>query len=103
MLTPQKYAVARCYLGVLGIITSDNLETVNYSNGQNGKAWTGFSLEDTTTYFNNTERKVSKGDLWCSKQPEILYYLTAEEVEFDGEFSIEKTLESMTLNLENYI
>jgi hypothetical protein len=72
----KQYSIARCSLGVLGIITSKTPADVTYSDGSHGIAWTGISLEnvsiDAMNNFTGKQINIKAGDLWCSKMPTFI-------------------------------
>ena len=94
----KQYAVAKCSLGVLGIITSTEMEEVTYSDGNKGVAWTGFVVEPTQIegIKGNAGKiiDVKVGNLWCSKRPEVVKLLEKEDCEENGIFSLDKTLKN---------
>ena len=65
----KQYAIAKCSLGVLGIITSSKMEEVTYSDGNKGVAWTGFVVEPTQIEGIKGDAgkiiDVKVGNLWC--------------------------------------
>lgn len=95
----QQYAVAKCSLGVKGIITSTKMEEVTYSDGNKGIAWTGFVVEPITIEGIKGDAgkiiDVRVGNLWCSKRPEVIKLLNKEDCEENGVFSLEKTLKNI--------
>lgn len=71
-LKPQKFAVARCGVGALGLILCNEPQEVIYDDGNRGMAWTGIQLQHTTLTLNDGRKVVVKpGDPWSSKNPEV--------------------------------
>lgn len=72
-LKPKKGAVAKCGLGCLGLITSNE----PLPRREDGKqVWQGIHLEDReVTYPNGEVKRVKEGDFWCSAKPQVLVYL----------------------------
>lgn len=61
-MTIHKGCIARCSLGLLGLVTSDEPELVMYPDGHKGLAWTGIQLTDQ---YGNI------GKLWSSRDPTL--------------------------------
>lgn len=79
----KKYAIARCSLGVYGIITVDAPQPVQYADGNKGEAWTGFVIRGTIIagiggHVGKTIH-VKAGDLWSSKRPVFVAQLHCVE------------------------
>lgn len=79
----KKYAIARCSLGVYGIITVDAPQPVQYADGNTGEAWTGLVVRDTIIagiggHAGQTIH-VKEGNLWSSKRPVVVGQLHCVE------------------------
>lgn len=61
-MKPRKGAIAVCSRGILGLITSEQPEEVEYPDGNKGVAWTGIQLDH------------NPGAPWSSREPKVLYY-----------------------------
>ena len=59
--TPRKGSIAICSLGMLGLITSDGLEEITYSDGNTGLAFIGIHLN-----------MQNLGNKWSSRNPVII-------------------------------
>lgn len=85
----KTYQIAFCSLGVVGLITSDGKEKVTYAGGNTSEAFTGFAIHDTAIKgIKQNEGKIisiRKGDLWCSKNPEIITTIKLEDSLSDQE------------------
>lgn len=69
---PSKRAIARCSLGCLGLITSEEAVEVTYGDGNKGLAWTGIHLEDSGP-IHPFSFKI--GDPWSSRNPTVVGHL----------------------------
>lgn len=76
---PKRFAIARCSLGIYGIITCDDPQPVTYADGNTGVAWTGIVVRDTIVQgiggHAGKTIKVKEGNKWCSKRPVVISYL----------------------------
>lgn len=75
----KKNAIAKCSLGIYGLITVDEMKEVTYADGNKGVSWTGLVIRDKIIAgINGHEGKtihVKEGDLWSSKNPVVVTYL----------------------------
>jgi hypothetical protein len=82
-MNPCKYAIAKCSLGVYGVITVDEPQAVTYADGNTGVAWTGFVIRDTKILgiggHSGKVIDVKYGNTWSSKKPEIIAQLSSVE------------------------
>ncbi len=68
-LTPQKGVIAVCSRGMLGLITKDKPQTVNYGDGKTGTAWVGIHLTGDI------------GSPWSSRTPRVVGNIGPEGIE----------------------
>lgn len=61
MIKPARGKVAKCSMGRLGLICSDEPQEITYPDGETGKAWTGVHLEPGW-----------EGKPWSSRKPLVL-------------------------------
>ena len=62
----NKGTLAICSLGTLGLITSDEPQTVTYIDGNKGVAWTGIHL---------TDKIAPIGSQWSSRNPRAVGHI----------------------------
>ncbi len=60
----RRGAIAYCSRGMLGLITCDCPQPVDYGNGQNGVAWVGIHLTGQI------------GAPWSSREPEVVGHIS---------------------------
>jgi len=82
-MNPRKYTIAKCSLGVYGVITVDEPKDVTYADGNTGVAWTGLVIRDTSIpgVGGHAGRiiNVKSGNTWSSKRPEVIAQLSSVE------------------------
>ena len=85
-------SISFCSLGIAGLIVDYSKKNVNYSDGTNGLAYTGFVVHDSLvkSLHSKEEKLISakKGDLWYSTKPVFI-----TEVYIDIEKSKEEQIE----------
>lgn len=74
---PKRGAIARCSLGMLGLILSSELQEVAYPDGSRSLAWTGIQLLD------DSEKGTRLGGLWSSRNPTVLCQMEDMDVFLD--------------------
>ena len=62
-MKPRRGALARCSLGMLGLITDDDMREFTYPDGNKGTAYVGVCLA------------VPAGSPWSSRNPTVLGYV----------------------------
>lgn len=82
-MNPCKYAIAKCSLGVYGVITVDEPKDVTYADGNTGVAWTGLVIRDISIPgvggHSGKVINVKSGNTWSSKRPEVIAQLSSVE------------------------
>ena len=82
-MNPNKYAIAKCSLGVYGVITVDEPKQVTYADGNTGVAWTGLVIRDISIPgvggHSGKIIDVKAGNTWSSKRPEVIAQLSSVE------------------------
>ena len=62
-MTIRKGCIARCSLGLLGLVTSNKPELVTYPDGNKGMAWTGIHITNVVGLL---------GEPWSSRDPKLV-------------------------------
>lgn len=70
----RRGAVAKCSVGRIGLITSDQPEKMVFFNGDEAMVWKGVQLTNGLG-GKNKDYPQKVGDFWCSKNPEVLFYI----------------------------
>lgn len=74
---PKQGDIATCSRGQIGLITCERPVIVTYEDGTIGEAWTGIHLGGAGAPV--------MGSPWCSRNPNVLYNITALIMEKIGE------------------
>lgn len=73
---PKQGDICMCSRDQLGLITCERPAEVTYKDGSKGEAWTGIHITDGEGH--------AFGSPWCSRNPKVLYNLTALVMERIG-------------------
>ncbi len=71
-MKPKRGALAICEAGTLGLITSNQVESITYLSVP-VNAWLGIHLTDTPVIDGEPWSKI--GDPWSSRNPRVIGYL----------------------------
>src|SRR5687767_11863070 len=66
MMEPRRGSLAYCSVGLLGLITSDRAELIEYPDGNKAYAWTGIQL---------TSSREAIGTSWSSRTPRVVGHI----------------------------
>lgn len=74
-----QFCIAKCSLGVYGVILSEQPEEKTYADGNKGHAWTGIVIRDTVIGGIGGHKgriiRVKSGDSWSSKRPKVVWQM----------------------------
>lgn len=83
-MKPKQYAIVKCSLGVIGLITSETEVEVTYADQNKGFAWTGVVLQtfDIPGIKGDAGKiiHIKQGNRWSSQSPEVLFYVNETTV-----------------------